>query len=402
MLIKGGRVVTPHGLVQADVLIEGEIIKEVGRIKAGDEVIDARGRLIFPGMVDVHVHLRDFRQKHKETITTGTSAAIAGGVTSVVEMPNTKPEITTREMLRKREELLRAKAKCDYFTMLGITTREEEHVFGKLYLDGTLGEVDYNLVEEAKCRILAIHAEDYKIIEENKRRFKEHWRIRSKEAEITAIKKISTITTNKKLHICHVSCAESLKYIEGSCEVTPHHLLLNRKHIEKFKSIAKTNPPLRTPQDNSALLKALKTGKIPVIASDHAPHTLDEKLSENPPSGVPNLEITLRILLTLAKRGMISYSDITRWYSYNPSRIFGFEDKGEIAPGRHADIVIVNPKREGFIQPEEFYSRAKYSPFEGFRYYGEVETVLLRGRVAYYDGEVERIRGKKIKCKFQI
>ncbi len=396
MLIKNCRIFSPEGFVEGDILIEGERIIRVGKnIKAhGEEVINARGKAVIPGIIDVHVHLRDFTQRYKESIISGTKAALAGGVTSLMEMPNTKPSITSDEVIERRLKLLKRRAMCDFAVYSGVTEGNVKERLSKIYLDGTLGRVSDSLLEEAvsKAKLLAVHAEDLEIIERNKERYREHFRIRSPEAEARAVRKVSHLAERyrKKVHICHLSTGDSLKFLNNytTSEVTPHHLFLSKKHLEALGEIAKTNPPLRTARDNEALWRALKEGRVDIIASDHAPHSLEEKLGEAPPSGVPGLETTLKLLLTMANKRFISLSDVVKWCSYKPAEIFGLEEKGSLEPGKHADILILDMKKEGEIEPEEFYSKAKYSPFESWRYRGDVERVILRGQVVYENGEI--------------
>ncbi|GCC11150.1 dihydroorotase [archaeon] len=396
MLIKNCRIFSPSGFTESDILVEGEKIIKVGRNlkNRGETVLNVRGKPVIPGLVDVHVHLRDFTQKYKETIHSGTEAALAGGITAVMDMPNTKPAIISDRMMERRLNLLKRRALCDFAVYYGITERNVKERLSKIYLDGTLGEVSSDLLEETviKAELLAVHAEDMEIIKKNREKYREHFRIRSSEAEIEAVKKVSLIAQrhNKKVHICHISTQDSLEFLNNNItsEVTPHHLFLNKKHLDRLGSICKTNPPLRTSRDNDALWRALKSGKIDMIASDHAPHSTEEKMEENPPSGVPGLEVTLKLLLTMVNKRFISLSDVVRWCTYTPSRIFNLRNKGSIKSGKHADLLILDMKKEGKIKPEDFYSKAKYSPFEGFSYRGNIERVILRGSVVFEEDEV--------------
>lgn len=398
MLLKDGRIFGSQGFIQGDILVEGEKIARVGKrigVK-GEKVVNLRGKAVLPGMVDAHVHLRDFRQKLKEDVSSGTRAALAGGVTSVMEMPNTDPAITSPGIMERRARLLERKACCDYTTYMGIVSNTplEDIKLGKAYLDGTLGEVNDELLERAVVQVgrLSVHAESQRVIRENSRRFREHGKVRASEAEVGAVKKLASLAEKygRKLHLCHLSSRDSLGYLNPytSSEVTPHHLLLNSRHHKALGSIAKTNPPLRGPSDNRALWEALRTGKVDVIASDHAPHREEEKEEPNPPSGVPNLEVTLRLLLTMVNRGAISLPQVVKWYSENPSRLWGIEKKGSLEEGKNADILVLDMKKEGKIEPREFYSRARYSPFGGWKFKGEVERVYLRGKLAFEEGEV--------------
>lgn len=407
MLIKNCKIFSPTDYIHGDILVHGEKIARVARsLKArGEDVVNVRGRQVIPGLVDPHVHLRDFREKHKEDVVSGTRAALAGGVTSLLEMPNTQPSITSSSQLQRRERLLKRKACCDFATRLGIAGGwgGEGSALAKIYLDGTLGEVSDGLLERAvkKLSSLAVHAESGEVIMRGRERFREHAKVRAPEAEISAVKKVAMTAEKykKKVHLCHLSTAKALDFLNEhtSSEVTPHHLFLNTKHARALGGLATTNPPLRSVKDNSALWKALRDGRVDMLASDHAPHRLEEKEGEQPPPGVPNLEVSLKLLLTMVKRGTISLSQVVRWCSCNPARAFGLEQKGSIEPGKHADLVVVDMKKEGKIEPEHFYSKAKYSPFDGWRYMGDVSMVFLRGKKAFEDGEVAHTRGRALK-----
>jgi dihydroorotase len=174
-----------------------------------------------------------------------------------------------------------------------------------------------------------------------------------------------------------------------TCEVTPHHLFLNQKHLVQLEGFAKTNPPLRSEKENKALLVALRDGKIDIVASDHAPHTTSEKEAgpDEAPPGIPNLEVTLRLLLTLVNKGVITLNRLVEVGCLNPARAFGLK-KGIIEEGADADLVVLNLKEKGRIEGDEFYSKAKYTPFEGWRVIGDIEKVILRGEVVYEDGDV--------------
>ncbi len=388
---------------EVDILIEGERIKKVGKIIRGDESINIRKKIVIPAFIDVHVHLRDFKERHKETIETGTKAAISSGITTLIEMPNTEPSIDNMENLKKRISIINKKSYVDvgiFFKFTDKIEKDVEDVFGyKFYMDKPFSDETFIKSFELG-KIVCYHAEDYKIIEENKKKFREHHKIRNCKAEVIAIQKVAknALIKRKKVHICHISCSDSLKYLNEytTCEVTPHHLLLNKEHYEEYGGIAKVNPPLKSKKDNIYLLEALKKGKIDIIASDHAPHSISEKESEDSPSGIPNLDVMAKIFLTLVKRNVISLYDLWRLYSRNPAEIFGIKEKGYLREGYYADMVVVDFDAKGKIDPDEFFSKAKYSPFEGFKYHGDVEIVFLRGKIVYYDGDIVEKRGRFI------
>jgi|Deesub1362A_J573_1020465.scaffolds.fasta_scaffold00987_2 dihydroorotase len=408
MLIKNAKIVTPSGIISGEILIEGEKIAAVGKaIKArGEEKLNLRGKLVIPGIVDMHVHMRDFTERHKEDLTSGSRAALAGGVTTFFEMPNTRPAITTASTYQRRLALANRKSLVDFGIYFGVTKENLPELAKlspkacKIYLDGTLGSVDYTTVEEALkiASFVAVHAEDGATIARNMKKIKsvgndftKHCEIRSPEAEALAVERIAQIAARlkKRVHICHISTMKALNYLNEhtTCEVTPHHLLLTRKALAEMGSYAKTNPPLRSAGDVAALWSALKEGRISCIASDHAPHSLADK-DDSPleaASGIPNLETMLPLLLTMVNRGRLSVSELVKLCCEAPAKLLGLENKGSILPGKDADLVVVDMRRECMVSAEDFHSKAKYSPFEGWRLRGAVDTVLLRGEIAYQD-----------------
>jgi len=406
MLLKNCKIITSKEIIEADILIEDGKIAKLGKnLKGNEETINLKGKPVFPGLVDIHVHARDFKQSYKEDFASCTKAALANGITMVVDMPNTLPPVMDKKTFDKRVEIASLKSYVDFGINFGVADINKEEIENllnakgvkpfafKIYMDDTLGKVSSETIERAiETYVCCVHAEEHGIIEAKGR---------VKEAEILAVKKICKLAERyrKHVHICHISYKESLRYLNRyvTCEVTPHHLLLTHKDFKELGSIAKVNPPLRTREDNKALLEALKNGMIQIIASDHAPHTLSEKESENPPAGIPNLDVMFKLLLTLVNKKILSLHNIVLALCENPCKIFGIKNKG-IEVGKDADLIVLNLKKEGKIVPEEFYSKAKYSPFEGWKTIGEVETVIFRGKIAYVDGEI--IKNKKSEKRF--
>lgn len=395
MLLKNCRIVSSRGMRRGDILIQEGRIARI-RASLSGEGINVKGAFVIPGLVDMHVHMRDFEESYKEDFLTGSRAAIAGGVTSFVDMPNSRPPVVSAEVFNRR--LMAAqKSIADYGVAFGVTgdNVEEAARMGaatcKVYMDGTLGKIDNPTLERAlsECPRVAVHAEDAALFQGEER---------PREAEEHAVRRISTMAARlkKKVHICHISSRRSLKFLNPytTCEVTPHHLLLNEEALEEHEGIAKVNPPLRTPEDNKALLLGLKTRRISAIASDHAPHSLREKAMglEEAPAGIPNLDSMLRLLLTLVNEKVITLPELVAWCCENPARLLGL-NKGIIAPGRDADLVVLDMDKKDRIEPGEFYSRAKYSPFEGRKIKGGIEKVILRGNIVYEEEEIVGRRG---------
>jgi dihydroorotase len=406
MLIKNCRIVNSKGIVEGDILIRGEKIADVGRGLKGDgEVLDAKGKVVMPGVVDAHVHVRDFNESKKEDFKSASMAAIAGGVTTFLEMPNTSPEINDLKTLKKRIETGEKSSLIDFGTHLGLPSQIEglkglDFPSVKVYMD-ELGKD----VEEVLKRIfstnlpLSFHCEDPRIIERNLQfsnggdDFLLHGDVREKIAEVNAVDMVASLAlkNKKSAHICHITLPKSVKRLNRftTCEVTPHHLLLTEKDLRRFKGFAKTNPPLRSKLDVYGLWKAFKEKKIDVIASDHAPHLTEEKERDvlSSPSGIPNLDIMLRLMLDLVSRSSLELSDIARMMCENPARIFKCPGKGFILPGADADLILIDMGSESKIDPTKFYSKAKYSPFEGRKTRGDVETVIMKGNVAFENNQ---------------
>ena len=378
----------------------GKITKFSKSSLNGEKVIGTKTHeVIMPGIIDVHVHLRDFSQKHKETVKSGTMAALHGGITTVFDMPNTDPAIMSKEIFEKRAELFKRKSYTDYalgFLISG-NCSEVKNVkadFYKIFMGASTGGIySENFEEDYKCanKRVSVHAEDYELIQ----KFPERPNI----VEAKAIEKALNVSKRlrKPLHICHVSTKEGLKRIleEGlpwiSFEVTPHHLFLTKRDFEE-NPLLKVYPPLRSKEDVKYLWQNFE--KIPIVASDHAPHTLDEK--EEGAAGLPGLETELALLLTAYNKGMISLWDIIEKTSLNPAKIFGIKNKG-FEVGKDADLIVVNLKEEWKVEPEEFYTKAKWSPFEGWKLKGKVKMTLLRGKVVMEDDEiVGKPRGERI------
>jgi dihydroorotase len=401
MLIKNCTIANSRNLSEGDILIEGEKIVKIGRdLKDAGEVINAHRNVVMPGVVDAHVHVRDFDEAAKEDFTTASMAALAGGVTTFLEMPNTQPRIDNLKTLERRILTGEKGSLVDFGTHVGFS-KELDGLKGanfpsmKIYMDRLDEDVEEVLQKVFLSPFpLSVHCEDPTIISRNLRFAKDtgdfllHADIREKEAEKRAVEIITDLALKLKklVHICHITLPKSIRLLNQytTCEVTPHHLLLTEKDLREQRGIAMTNPPLRSKLDVYGLWRAVKEGRVQMIASDHAPHLLEEKKQDvlNCPSGIPNLEVMLRLMLNLVNRGAIKLPDIVRMMCENPARIFNVRDKGFIRPGADADLLILDMDATSKIEPTKFHSKAKYSPFAGRTTIGDVDTVILRGKVA--------------------
>jgi dihydroorotase len=411
LLLCDGAVVTTNGVEQQDILIEDERIVAVGARLAGDAPqatrIEIDGLTVFPGLIDVHVHLREPGGEHKEDLYTGTCAALAGGVTTVLAMPNTSPPITHRDNLTDILSRAAARAVCDYGFYIGGTpdNAEEAAVLTdaiglKLYIGSSTGsllvdqlpaQIDH-FTTYPRDRIIAVHAEDEAAVQY----YAAHSQRRPPICAALATAHVIALAEHfeRRLHICHVSTGYELALIRDArarglditCEVAPHHLFLSMADEQRLGALGQVNPPLRSPDAVDALWAQFDV--IDMIATDHAPHTLAEKNSDLPPSGMPGLETTLPLLLDAAHDGRISLPDIASWTSTRPAEVFGLADKGHIAPGYHADLTLVDLNEEWTIRNDGLRTRCGWTPFASRSVYGKVEQVYLRGQQVFDNGHI--------------
>jgi len=392
--IKNARIFFHKEIRSYDLLIKDGRIGEIGRDLKADSTMDARGLLILPGGIDSHVHFRDMGEVHKEDWFTGSSAAAAGGVTTVIEHPNTVPPTTTVASLKKKLEVAK-RSVVDYGINAGVTGGYEN--LTRLWKDGVtaFGEIfmddleDGDIFEALKIvgdigATACIHAEDREAVLEDS--------TRPKICEIRAIETVLKMrkSLGVKLHVCHLSTKRGLELLKGknvTKEVTPHHLFLSEDDFKKAGPFAKMNPPLRNESDKAFLWQGIRDGTIDILASDHAPHTIEEKSVDilDAPSGVPGVETMIPLMLSSVKKDQISLERLVTLASHNPARIFGLTRKGAIEIGKDADLIFVNMKAEKKIKSDKLHSKSCWTPFEG-RNAIFPDKVLLRGGVVFEDG----------------
>jgi dihydroorotase len=387
-----------------------------------DETIDIKGNVVLPGLIDAHVHFRDPGFPEKETFKTGSMAAACGGFTTVMDMPNNNPPTNTKKAFLEKLEIAENKSIVDFGLHAGVgDIKEIKKIAGlkpasfKIYMDlldnPRLMEIFAEISKLPEDHLISIHAEDNGIVnlctDEKKSEHKLNPEIyadaRPPLCETVAVENAISMAKcfDAHIHVCHVSTKKSLHLINEAkkenykitSEITPHHLLLDDSYLKKWGNLAKTNPPLR---DNEHKLNISDLKNIDIIGTDHAPHTVEEKeknVWEAPP-GIPNLETTLPLLLTQIHQNKLTFGDIKRLLCENPARIFNLPNKGKIAEGMDADFVVVDMKKEGIINPDEFKTKAKYSPFEGFNVRGLPVMTMVRGNIVADDGEVLKNYGK--------
>ncbi|MHA1378718.1 MAG: dihydroorotase [Candidatus Helarchaeota archaeon] len=427
LILTNAKIYTAGSIKEGAIAIDAGKIQNLGKesnLPSASKKIDCNGNLIFPGLIDVHVHLRDLELSYKEDFFTGTSAALAGGVTTVLDMPNTKPRTDKPEILKTKMEKATKKIVCNvgFYSAIpkdfkNILKLKDLGIFGfKIYPDHPYSNFDFADNEQLHTLIEKLSKTNLPIVvhpEQKNTRFKIEEYIKKNRSDIDAFLKahnnlceVSTIIrcinilqgTNAKLHFAHVSTSESVKSIIDArtndilftSETTPHHLLLNLKSLESNGAISKMVPPLRRKVDTEALWRGLNSGFIDILATDHAPHSIEEKNSGflNAPSGVPGLESCLPLMLTCISKEKITLKRFIEIYSENPAKIFQIERKGKIKVGYDADLVIIDLKRKFKINPKNFLSKAQYSPFEGFNVQGKPIMTILAGEIAMDNGEI--------------
>ena len=426
LIIKNARLFINNTIQPAEIAVDGERITKIGKIIGTgeyDTVIDARGALVLPGAIDVHVHFRDPGMKKKEDWFTGSCAAAAGGVTTVIDHPNTIPPTVDRNSFRLKKKAAK-KSIIDYGINAGVTGNVS-HLkelwelgstsFGEIFMAESTGGLNINNITLKKAldvtgdlgAIACIHAED----EESRKMFvhmlkgnldpasysKSRPVLSEKIAVETAIKLASN---NTKLHFCHISAHESLETIRKAkvdnknitCEVTPHHLFLSIKDWKRLGTLGKMNPPLRDFHAQQSLWKGVNDGTIDILASDHAPHLESEKAVDiwTAPAGVPGVETLMPLMLNAIKRNLLTLKRLIEMTAVNPARIFHLR-KGMLAPGFDADMIILGETSE--IRREKMHSKAGWTPYNGMEGIFPIIT-LSRGEIIFEEGQIIAKRGR--------
>ncbi|MBP1922910.1 dihydroorotase [Halorubrum alkaliphilum] len=382
---------------------------------AGERVVDARGRHLLPGAIDVHVHFREPGGSHKETWASGARSAAAGGVTTVVDQPNTSPPTVDGDAFDEKATLA-AGSLVDYGINGGVTadwdpeTLFERPLFalGEVFLADSTGDMGINLdlfedaLGEAADRDVpvTVHAEDATLFDESALNGDlggvgtaatvDAWSAyRTAEAEEAAVKRALTAgaESDAQVHIAHTSTPEGIDAVAESnatCEVTPHHLFLSRENAGRLGTFGRMNPPLRSEERRQGIFQRLRDGDVDVVATDHAPHTVDEKRQGlvDAPSGVPGVETLYPLLLESVRTGELSLERVRDVVAANPASIFGLDRKGRIAEGVDADLVLVDLTSPREIEAAALHSAAEWTPFEGVRGVFP-ELTVVRGEVVY-------------------
>lgn len=420
-LIKDITIIDKGQEMIVNVLIEGEDITRVTSdniSETADITIDGKGKMLFPGVIDSHVHFRDPGLTHKGDIESESSAAVAGGVTSYMDMPNTTPQTTGLTEWNAKMTRAAEASHANYAFWLGATNdnidtilkADYSNICGiKLFMGSSTGnmlvdntETLDKLFAEAPV-VIAAHCEDETIIKNNLNSARERWgddvpwaehaNIRSREA---CLKSATTAVElakrhNTKFHLCHISTAEEIDLLDGKMitgEASPNHLTFNDTLYSTMGAKMKCNPSIKSESDRVALAKAVADRRIATIATDHAPHTIEEKQGSyfKAPSGMPSLQHSLVAMLEFVSRGEMSYDTIIDAMCHTPATLFGIENRGYIQAGYKADLVIV----ERLQEPEEVTSlyKCRWSPMDGMKFSHKVRTTFVNGKIAYDNGMV--------------
>ncbi|MCW4053320.1 MAG: dihydroorotase family protein [Candidatus Bathyarchaeota archaeon] len=416
-------------IVDCSIAIEnGKIFKiaKESQMPKADEKTNLRNMLVLPGLIDVHVHLRDEGKAYKEDFYTGTAAAAAGGITTVFDMPNNDPVTMSTETLKNRMRIAGKKTLVnigfysefpkDLGEAVGIVAQGAAGF--KLFMARQIGGLNIDddqalqeaFVEVGKLGVpVAVHAEDKTLLMANEERLKRANRhdaaaflkAHSERVELESVKRIleTSAQTDVKLHFCHMTTEQGLKAVveakksgrNVTCEVTPHHLLLSKTYYEHYGLMLTIMPPLRGESHIEALWKEVADGWVDVLGSDHAPHALSEKSSSsvwNVKVGVPGLETTLPLMLTMVRKNRISLGDLVQLLSEKPAKIFNLRDRGGLEQGRKADLTVVDFNQKYRFNASNFHSKAKYSPFDGWQVQGRPMKTFVNGLLIMDEHEI--------------
>lgn len=442
-LIKNARIINEGKSFQGALLIDGELISKIytgdipGEAFPDAEVIDASGKYLIPGVIDDQVHFREPGLTHKGDISTESRAAVAGGVTSFMEMPNTNPQTVTQELLEEKFRRASEVSPANYSFYLGATNNNLDEVLKtdgssvcgiKIFMGSSTGnmlvdneDVLSEIFKNTKL-LVATHCEDEPTIVRNIAHFREkygefvpisaHPKIRSAEACYKSSSKAVELAAKygTRLHVLHISTADEMKLFTPekvsdkkiTAEVCVHHLWFDEHDYITHGNRIKWNPAIKTAEDKAALWEALRSDRIDVVATDHAPHTLQEKEHSyfKAPSGGPLVQHSLVAMLEMSKKGMIPVERVVEKMCHAPADLYRIDRRGYLREGYYADLVLIDPTQHWVVSPENIWYKCGWSPFEGMGFSHQVTDTFVNGNLVYSKGAiVSEVKGKRLYFK---
>jgi len=429
LTIRNADVILPKSTQKIDVsVVDGRIHSIGSDILDVGEVIDAEGLFLLPGIIDPQVHFRDPGGNEKEDLHSGSCAAAAGGITSFLDMPNNVPSITNRDRMEEKKKLAAEKSVVNYGFFIGATEDNlkelncVENVCGiKIFMGSSTGDLLVDSIEKIEnifangSRLIAVHAEDESVLQINKELSKSisdirlHSLIRSDSAAFRATKLAVRLSLKykRRLHILHLTTEDECDFLRTlprenfiTTEVCPQNFTLKIPDCYKeLGTLAQMNPPIRSKLHADALWKGLKDGTIDCIATDHAPHTLEEK--DQPygiaPSGMPGVETSLALMLDRVNKNFCTLHEVVSWMSESPAKIYKMNGKGSIEVGQDADLVLVDLNLKKKVSNGKLHTKVNWSPYNGMELQGWPVRTIVNGQTVFLNGEVDTsIRGKEI------
>jgi len=420
LIIKNGLCFVDGVLKDLDLGIIGDKIIKIGKITDENaKVYDAKNKIILPGVIDTQVHFREPGKNNAENLESGSRAAIAGGVTSVFEMPNTNPPTSTFEEFNKKLKSAENRMFCNYAFYFGATPDNMKELSLVNSLNGCCGvklfagsstgtllvsnEKDIEKVIKNSSKIISVHSEDENILNKRKKYIKEgdvssHPNWRNEDCALESTKRVVRIAQKhkKKIHILHVTTKQEIDFFAKNkenvtFEITPQHLTLFAPDCyDKLKTLSQMNPPIRTKDHYDKLWEAVNESLVSTIGSDHAPHTLEEKNKIYPlsPSGMPGVQTLLPVMLNHINNGKLNLNKLVKLVCENPSKLFGIKSKGYIKENYDADLTIVDMKKEVIIKNNWIESKCKWTPFNDFKVKGFPVGTIVNGKIVMENGKI--------------
>jgi len=428
LIIKNGSCYIEGKFQRVDIALSGNKIKKIGKIDLNSsKVLDVSGKIVLPGVIDTQVHFREPGKNNAENLETGSRAAVAGGVTSVFEMPNTNPPTSTFKEFNNKLNVAKGRMFCNYAFYFGATPDNMKELAAVNTLKGCCGvklfagsstgnllvsqEKDIEKVISNSSKIISVHSEDENILLSRKKFIKEgdvssHPVWRNEECALESTKRVVRIAQKykKKIHILHISTKEEIDFFADkkenvTFEITPQHLTLFAPNCyEKLKTFSQMNPPLRSKDHYDRLWDAVKESLVSTIGSDHAPHTKEDKNKKYPlsPSGMPGVQTLLPVMLDHVNKGKLKLEQLIKLVCENPSDLFGIKNKGYIKENYDADLTIVDMNKEVVIKDNWIESKCRWTPFNNYKVKGFPVATIVNGETVMENGKINKLNGKPL------